>query len=361
MQIGTSPVLALVGAQYGSEGKGVIAAHLAPQFDVHVRTGGPNAGHTFMYEGRKYVARQLPVGWINPDAVLVIGAGAVIDPQLLEMEVQEVEAAGYEVRTRLYIDEHAHIIDHVRHAGLEGGVDGTAHSKIGSTGEGVGACRMARINRRSILPDDVAWAKAHTAAEVFGDQSTDTVLLIHKRISAGQRVLLEGTQGSGLSITHGPWPYTTSHDTNAATLAADAGVPPNLVQTLLVARTLPIRVAGNSGPLKHELTWEQVGVEPERTTVTQKQRRIGVWDHELVQRAIMLNDPIGLALTFLDYWFPEDSQIEGWMGLSVEARQRIQDMERQLGLHVNLVSTGPAGTPILENPGYDRVPGGVAA
>lgn len=345
--IDSAQVLALVGAQYGSEGKGVIAHHLANRFEVHVRTGGPNAGHTFVHEGQKYVARSLPVGWTNPDAFLFIGPGAVVDLDLLDEEINQAEAAGYRIRDRLTVDRHAHVIQH-EHSKLEGGTSGEAHQLIGSTGEGVGACRMARINRRAVQSDQ--WPVAlvgDSAKEVWVG---DTAVRVNTLIRAGARVMLEGTQGSALSLTHGEWPYVTSHDTNAATLAADAGIPPQLVETLLVARTFPIRVAGNSGPLEQEVAWESLGLPPEHTTVTKKERRIGYWDWDLVEKAAMLNRPLGFALTFLDYWYPELAGVRDWGGLTDRARRKIEHIEQVLETPCLFVSSGPAGTPIVDVP-----------
>jgi len=183
----------------------------------------------------------------------------------------------------------------------------------------------------------------------------DTAAFVNECIDAGSQVLLEGTQGSGLSLTHGPWPYVTSSDTNAAQLAADAGIAPNMVETILVARTFPIRVAGQSGPLPGEMTWEQVGVAPERTTVTKKERRIGRWDWDVVFKAIRLNRPMGLALTFVDYWFPESRGCPEWEALPARAQERIRSLEKVLGIPILYVSTGPAGTPIVNVPLETRV------
>jgi adenylosuccinate synthase len=351
-------VLALVGAQFGSEGKGVIAKHLAHSYGAHVRTGGPNAGHTFEHEGRTWVARSLPVGWTNPDAALVIGPGALVDLETLIKEIGVVERAGYSVLDRLTVDEKAHIIDPVRHRQFEGGTHGTAHRQIGSTGEGVGPARMAKL-ARGTFPSDLAWAKARVLGTDYARRLcrfmvTDTTILVNEWINQGTDVLLEGTQGCGLSVTHGEWPYVTSHDTNAATLAADAGIAPGLVETVLVARTFPIRVHGNSGPLYQELAWERLGVEPELTTVTKKQRRIGAWDPALVHKAVRLNRPIGMAITFLDYAWSESRGCERWVDLPVEARRWLANLEDQFGTPVMYVTTGPAGTPVLVNPGLDR-------
>lgn len=357
-------VTALVGAQYGSEGKGVIAAHLAHSYDVHVRTGGPNAGHTFMWGGEKFVARGLPVGWINPKARLVIGPGAVLDPELLLEEIREVQSHGYDLRGRVVVDAKAHVVRPVQHE-QEGGVGGRAHREIGSTGEGVGLARMARVSR-GVLVRDLAWARAQTFAEWVDEQGDepddgvvvavgDTVEMVNRWIDSGRSVLLEGTQGSGLSLTHGPWPFVTSADTNAATLAADAGIAPALVNTILVARTYPIRVAGNSGPLKHETSFETLGVQPEVTTVTKKVRRVGVWDDDLFARAVMLNRPVGVAITFLDYLDSRAAGAETWHQLSTFAQSWIRGIEERFGVPVLWVTAGPAGSEVIHVPSKAEV------
>lgn len=307
-KIKTGKVVALVGAQAGSEGKGAVAAAIAGDYGVHIRTGGPNAGHTFYHEGRKWVARSIPCGWINPAAKIVIGPGAMIDVALLRKEAEEIEAAGYRIMDRLFVDENASLIDPIRHHTFEGGVSGDAHQLIGSTGEGVGPARMARVARRT-FPSDIPWAKLDLVGDrrdlfkwLHTHSGFDTVNLVNSWIDKGENVLLEGTQGSTLSLTHGPWPYCTSTDTNAGQLAVDAGISPSLVgMTILVVRTFPIRVAGNSGPMYRETTWEALGLEPEVTTVTKKVRRVGLYDGAQVERAVTLNRPAALVLTFADY------------------------------------------------------------
>lgn len=325
-------VAALVGAQYGSEGKGTIAYELANEYEVHIRTGAPNAGHTIRHEGRDWKMRSVPCGWVNPEALLVIGPGALVDAALLRAEVEAIEDAGYEVRHRLYVDSHATLIDPVRHHRFEGGVEGDAHEKIGSTGEGVGPARMARIARGTFNPASMgAWAKVDLVKDkhlewLMGHAGFDTAALVNDLIESGASVLLEGTQGSGLSLIHGPWPYVTSTDTNAAQMLVDAGISPRmLTKVILVARTYPIRVAGNSGPLYNETSWEDLGFPEERTTVTKKVRRVGEWDSDLFARAAMLNQPCDVALTFADYLWPEANTWESWNDVTTEVADWIDD------------------------------------
>lgn len=340
-------VTALVGAQYGSEGKGLVAAALAPRFGVHVRTGGPNAGHTFWHEERKWVGRSVPCGWVNPEALLLIGPGAVIDLQVLLREVVDIEHFGYNIRDRLLVDERAVLISRSQHMG-EGGVGGHAHEAIGSTGEGVGLARMARINRDVLIPPDRAPFNCVRVGDRLremrehGLRVGDASRELRAQIRLGSNVLLEGTQGSGLSLTLGPWPFCTSTDTNCAQLAADAGISGSeIMQTYLVARTFPIRVAGSSGPLRDEITWEEVGQEPEHTTVTGKVRRVGRWNMAQVIEAAELNHPASLVITFLDYLFPETAGVTDWADLSDDAQEWLSGVEDQAETWIIGVGTGP--------------------
>lgn len=338
-------VLAVVGGQLGSEGKGAVVAHLASQFKIHVRTGAPNAGHTVWHEGREWKMRSVPCGWINPQATLIIGAGAVVDVQLLEKEIEALEKAGHDIYRRLWVDEKAILLDPVWHHSIEGGIEGEAHRLIGSTGEGVGPARMAKI-ARGTFPSSNRWAQLEFAGGGGLDPKirvTDTVELLAGHVDAGTDILLEGTQGSGLSLTHGPWPFCTSADTNAAQLASDAGIPPQAINSvLLVCRTYPIRVAGNSGPLPKETSWKKLGLAPEQTTVTLKTRRVAEWDDEVVKRAIMLNRPSSIALMFADYVDPRCAGFTG--GLLPPVLRWIHELEFRLGVRVSLVGTGPQST-----------------
>lgn len=181
-------------------------------------------------------------------------------------------------------------------------------------------------------------------AEAHWPNTVDTVQVIHDLLDNDAHILLEGTQGSGLSLHHGQWPHVTSADTNSSQLMADAGIPPSkATHSLLVARTYPIRVGGPSGPMFHEMDWTDFeGVEPERTTVTKKIRRIGGWDKALFQRACLLNDPCGIALTFLDYIDPSLAGATYATSIlnSPQAMGFIEEVEAQAGAPVVMVGTG---------------------
>lgn len=333
-------VTAVVGAQFGSEGKGTIVNALADEYNVHVRVGAPNAGHSFWHnEPEPWAMQSTPCGWTNPDAHLIIGRGAVVHLGILKREIDAIEAAGYTVRERLLIDKRAFVLEE-RHHQEEGGTDGEIHRRIGSTGEGVGACRRDRINRvagvgRLMMEVEDEWLRPLLA---------DTVEMLHGSWASGANILLEGAQGFGLSLIHGFWPHVTSNDTNAGQMLVDAGLPPRSIDdVILVARTYPIRVAGPSGPLKSETDWEAMSLKLgrdvcEQTTVTKKTRRIAHWDEDLFLRACMVNGPTQLAVTFTDYLDPKQ---EGRAELTDDTRAFIHYLESiTSGVPVKFVGVG---------------------
>lgn len=295
----------LVGGQYGSEGKGAIARHVAFQYDVHIRVGSPNAGHTIWWNGEKHVMQSIPCGWINPDAYIVIGRGALLNMRQFMKELVHILTYYPDFLSRLYIDPEAGILDEKFHE-EEGGIYGEMHRRIGSTGEGVGPARIARIKR-----DTNEFRQFKDVADDYGLTQcvkANTPALVAEWQDKGLNILVEGTQGSGLSLLHSHYPYCTSIDTNAAGIISEVGIAPSRVtDVLMVVRTFPIRVAGNSGPMKNEITWEELGniagtvIIPEKTTVTKKVRRIARWDDELFKQSCLLNAPTQIALTFADY------------------------------------------------------------
>lgn len=335
----------LVGGQYGSEGKGAVAQHVADRYQVHVRVGSPNAGHTIYWRGEKHVMQSIPCGWTNPHAKIMIGRGALINMRLLMSELVHVLQYYPDFLERLYVDECAGILDERFHE-QEGGVDGEMHRRIGSTGEGVGPARIARIQR-----DPAGFRQFRDVAEDYGLGrccTPDTPRLLAGWQDGGMDVLIEGTQGSGLSLLHSFWPYCTSVDTNAAGIASEVGVAPSRISdVLMVCRTYPIRVAGNSGPMEGETTWEeisdQVGHEVvERTTVTKKVRRIAGWDQALFENSVLLNEPTAVALTFCDYI---DPMLHGSTDpADIEASATLQRFLREHGLtgRVRYFGTGPS-------------------
>lgn len=299
----------LVGGQYGSEGKGAIAAKIANDYQVHVRVGSHNAGHTIYWSGEKHVMQSIPCGWINPNAVIVIGRGALLNMKQFMKELVNIQRFYPDFIKRLVIDPETGILDDRFHE-MEGGVDGEMHKRIGSTGEGVGPARVARLNR-----DPEQYYQFKDIAKKYGLEeclTENTPKYIATAQDMGMNVLIEGTQGSALSLLHSYWPYCTSIDTNAAGIISEVGIAPTRVtNVLMVVRSYPIRVAGNSGPMKGEITWEELSkrigkdMVPEKTTVTKKVRRIAEWDDKLFEQSCILNAPTEIALTFADYIDPQ--------------------------------------------------------
>lgn len=347
---GRGHVLVVVGAQYGSEGKGAIVSHIANRYNIHVRVGSSNAGHTIFFEGKTYKMQAIPCGWTNPSAFVVIGRGALVNMDILCREIVMLEKVFPKIRNRILIDKYAGILDKSFEE-EEGHTNGELHQRIGSTGEGVGAARIARIKR-----DRRKFKFMHEVAHLYGvaDMLTDTVEILNKMVDNGSNILIEGTQGCGLSLIHGPWPYVTSADTNAGQLIADCGLSPLLVdKVLLVARTMPIRVAGNSGPLKGETTWETLSDQLgrpviEQTTVTKKTRRIGTWDEDLMRLAVEINRPTSIALTFVDYLNPEDRYRTNFDDLSNQSLYFINYLEETFKVPVSLIKTGEGNEFIIE-------------
>jgi adenylosuccinate synthase len=333
-------VTAVIGGQYGSEGKGKIVAYLANEFQMAIRTGGPNAGHTIEHQGVFYKLQAIPCTVINPSCQLAIGAGGVIDIEILEREITE---HGVDV-SRLIIDSQAAIIgpEHVA-------AELALKASIGSTGKGGGAAAAAKTQRAIGL-------KLARDISVLRCYLGDVAGTAHEVIAGGGRVLLEGTQGFGLSLHHGSYPYVTSRDITIGTLCGDAGISPRLLdEIIMVVRTYPIRVAGNSGPLYEEISWDLVTSESrspspisERTTVTKNIRRVGRFDIELVKRAVMINRPTQIAITFIDYIDHANAGVRCYSELTQSAKQFIERIERETQVPVTLISTGAHTAQIID-------------
>lgn len=252
------PIVVIQGAQWGSEAKGAIAAKLCIDRDIHyaVRTGAINAGHTVVYKGEKFAMQQLPTGWVNPKTQLVIGAGAYIHPDTLWREIDMVNRAmpEHDVRNRLLIDSRCGIHDEAAEGRSK---EANRHHRIGATGKGCSEAIVAKIRDRN-NGYELFFNTSHGRKfrEHRMGQFVDTVHTLNRAYDEGNSILIEGTQGTLLDLHIGPYPFTTSRMTTAANWVAEAGLSPALsYEVVLVARTYPIRVAGNSGPMDNEIDW----------------------------------------------------------------------------------------------------------
>lgn len=330
----------LVGGQFGSEGKGKIAAYLAPEHDMAIRTGGPNAGHTIEHEGRYYKMQTIPVSFVNKNCALAIGAGGLIDLDILSREIRETGIG----KGRLLIDPQAGIID-PRHSQAEADLK----KRIGSTGKGVGTAIAAKTLRD---PDFRLARDIPELEEYLGDVAG----YANRFLDEGKKVFLEGTQGFGLSLQHGFYPFVTGRDITAGSIAADAGISPRSIEDItMVLRTYPIRVAGNSGPLANEVDWETVTRESgyptpliERTTVTNNVRRVGRFDMDLVQRATMINRPTQIALMFIDYLDFQNKGKQDFDELTQKSKDFVHRIEDETGTPITLIGTGPRNGDIID-------------
>jgi adenylosuccinate synthase len=337
----------IVGGQYGSEGKGNIAAYLAGEYDVLVRVGGPNAGHTVVSRSGTYTYHQLPSGSKDTDAKILLGPGMTIDVEKLLDEIRECGVSD----ERLFIDPHALIIE-----GEDKEREGNLVRKIGSTGQGGGAAAARRILNR--VEGGVRFAKdvpeLRQYVGVGPSYRGSTSKQLEKAYRAGHSILLEGTQGSGLSLYHGAFPYITSRDTNVAGCLAEAGISPSRVRRiLLVVRTTPIRVGnpadGHSGFIKHETDFETIakeaGLPPEETkaneitSTTRRNRRVGWFDWEQYRKACALNAPTDIVLTFADYIARDNQTARRFEQLSQDTIMFIEELERIAHAPVSLIST----------------------
>ncbi|MFH7321638.1 adenylosuccinate synthetase [Desulfurivibrio sp. D14AmB] len=293
------PVSVIVGGQYGSEGKGKVAHYLARErkATVAIRCGGTNSGHTVIdSNGQSLIFRQLPTASILPDVKLVLCAGTYIDPAILKHEIALVRLAP----SRLMIDPYAVIIteDHKKREQDSGLVE-----RIASTGSGTGAAVIARIQR---APNLLFAKDVPELAEFIADVSED----LRRRLQRDERIILEGTQGFGLSPLHSRFnPYVTSRDTTAAGFLSEAGLSPfDADEIVMVIRAFPIRVGGDSGPLVNATDWETITREAgyeeplqEITSVSKRIRRVARFDATIVKRAIQVNKPTATVLNHLDY------------------------------------------------------------
>jgi adenylosuccinate synthase len=325
----------LIGGQYGSEGKGNIAYHLATEYDLLVRVGGPNAAHKVPLPSGDFTHFQLPSGTQNGEAKLLIGPGAVLSLSELFDEISRSDVD----KNRLSIDPQAMIIEE-----SDKEAEAELRERIASTASGAGSATA----RRALRGEGVRLARDVSDLEPFRRPAAD---ILERAYAMGARIMLEGTQGSGLSLYHGRYPSVTSRDTNVAGCLAEAGIAPARVRrTIMVVRSYPIRVGGPSGYMTTPISWEEVErraelpvgtlSKRELTSKTKTLRRVGEFEWDLVRKAAMLNAPTDIALTFADYLAAENREAWRFEQLSKDSLRFIDELERVTGARVSLISVG---------------------
>jgi adenylosuccinate synthase len=325
----------VVGGFFGDEGKGKIISYLAIKDNpkIIVRGGaGPNAGHTIRDGDKVYKVRMLPSGFLNKNAKVMIGPGVVINPNVLKKEIEDFDVSG-----RAFIDKHCGIIEETH---LTRDSKGELKEKIGSTGSGTGPANADRAMRILKLAKDF---------DFLSPLIVDVPQEINSALSANEHVLIEGTQGTFLSLWHGTYPFVTSKDVTASGICADVGIGPTKVNEVIVVFKSYVTRVG-TGPLDKELSlddaekkgWSEFG------TVTGRQRRAADFNFDLARRAIMLNGATQISITKLDVLFSDCAGETSFDKLSDDAKVFIKNIEDKLNTPVTIIGTGPAVNDVID-------------
>ena len=328
------PVDVVVGGQYGGEGKGNISAYLVHtgNYDILVKTGGPNSSHTVGLNGVLHTYRMLPAGAISGIDVIVIPAGALIHIPTLFGELKQLNHTG-----ELIIDPMAGVIeeDHINKQ-----LEDERYKRLGSTRTGTGTALAQRALRRLKTAKDF---------DILGQYVESVPEYLHNQLKKEKQILLEGSQGYGLSNFHGDYPYSTSRDTLSTTFLSQAGIAPHFLRdVILVIKTFPTRNKPGHGTLEHELPDEFID---KYSTVLAEfgggtyntdgfRRRVGLFDIGLVRQAVAINGASSIALTGLDklQHVLADETVRAHYG-TVDGF--IQYVEQNLGLTVRVQGWGP--------------------
>ncbi|MCI5756642.1 MAG: adenylosuccinate synthase [Alloprevotella sp.] len=323
---------ALLGIVFGDEGKGKVVDFFTPHYDVVARfAGGPNAGHTIIFDGKKFVLRSIPSGIFDENKINIIGNGCVVAPDLFMAEARELEAAGYQLTERLHISRRAHLILPT-HRVLDRAYEAAkGKSKVGTTGKGIGPTysdKAARIGLRvgdiendfapkyealkarhlqiladlgftdfDITEEEKKWMEGVEYMRKFHLSNTEQE--INRALAEGKSVLAEGAQGSLLDIDHGTYPFVSSSSTTAGGVCTGLGVAPNAIRRVYgIFKAYSTRVG--SGPFPVEL-FDETGdtirhIGNEYGAVTGRNRRCGWLDLVALRYAIMINGVTDLVM-----------------------------------------------------------------
>ena len=323
---------ALLGIVFGDEGKGKVVDVFTPRYDVVARfAGGPNAGHTIIFEGKKFVLRSIPSGIFDEGKLNIIGNGCVIAPDLFAAEAHELEAAGYDLKSRLHISKRAHLILPT-HRVLDRAYEAAkGKNKVGTTGKGIGPTYSEKASRTGLRVGDIQdnFQEKYNALkarhmQILSDMHytdfditeeeklwmegveymrrfklSNTEAEINRALAEGKSVLAEGAQGSLLDIDHGTYPFVSSSSTTAGGVCTGLGVAPNTIDRVFgIFKAYSTRVG--SGPFPVELfdetgeTLRRIG--HEYGAVTGRNRRCGWIDLVALKYAIMINGVTDLVM-----------------------------------------------------------------
>ena len=316
---------ALLGIVFGDEGKGKVVDVFTPEYDVVARfAGGPNAGHTIIFEGKKFVLRSIPSGIFAKDKVNIIGNGCVIAPDLFMAEAKELEAAGYDLKGRLHISKRAHLILPT-HRVLDRAYEAAkGKAKVGTTGKGIGPTYTDKVSRNGMRVGDVLSAdfeKIYARAKARHEEILrslaceyditeleqkwfaaveylrrfniiDSEYFVNECLAADKSILAEGAQGTLLDVDFGSYPFVTSSNTVCAGACIGLGIAPNRIGEVYgIFKAYCTRVG--SGPFPTEL-FDETGarlrdIGHEYGAVTGRERRCGWLDMVALRYSIMIN------------------------------------------------------------------------
>jgi adenylosuccinate synthase len=329
--------VAVIGAQWGDEGKGKIVDLLCERFDVVARyQGGHNAGHTVKFADQHFALRLIPSGILHPDILCILGNGMVIDPEALLEEIEKLRAMGVRIEENLKISESAHVILPYHKALDLAREESAGEAKIGTTGRGIGPAYETKVSRYGVriadlldpdfLRDKVEFACAEKNAvlkfygkegfkpealieayvrygEVLASRITNGTVLINEQIRTGKSVMFEGAQGMMLDVDHGTYPFVTSSNTVVGGVCTGLGIAPKHIhQVIGVVKAYTTRVGGGDFPTElNNAHGEHLRARGnEFGTVTGRPRRTGWLDLPVVRTSVMINGIDGIALTKLD-------------------------------------------------------------
>ncbi len=315
--------------------RGKIAAYMGykDNYKIAVRTGSINAGHTLLNEGKEIKLRIVPCAFVNGSTRLLIAPGALYS---IETLMKEIEMTG--VRGRIGVDLNSGVIlpEHISRERN----DEFLMKKVGSTGSGVGAAMVDRVNRLLRLAKDFEELKPFVA---------DVEKEVHDCMRAGGEVLVEGTQGMYLSLFHGQPPFVTSRDVSSSAVCSEVGIGPKDVKdVVIILKSFVTRVGG--GPLEGELTEEESVKRGwmEIASVTKRKRRAAPFNYALAEKSIRINSATQIALTKLDVIFPECRGATSYAELSDKAKAFVKEIEDNLDVPVTIIGTGPGTKDIVD-------------
>ncbi len=397
------PVTAIIGAQWGDEGKGKVTDILGEHFDVIARAcGGANAGHTIVVNGKKHVFRLLPAGCLHAGKPVVLGSGMVIHlPTLLE-EIALLKSSGVEIIDRLYISGGAHIVFDF-HKAIDGAMEDKRSNPIGTTRKGIGPAYMDKAARSGIrmerLGEDLSaelTEKAAAVQQMFGvtvniAEEIESLKiaaqllqsrivknlpeLLHGFLSSGKKIVIEGGQATLLDLDHGTYPFVTSSFTTAAGALQGLGLPPKALTSCIgIAKAYCTRVGAGEFPT--EATGETGDRLRERGgeygSVTGRPRRCGWISLPDLRYSALINGFSAINLTKLDVldteeeipvgvevkngnvvyellagWKTSTKGITEWKHLPKQAQALIELIEKKIGVPVRMIGTGQAREEII--------------